>query len=541
MAFPEPAPRRTRAFALLAGLGLLALGLMCLEVAVRIAAVADDGYRVVDRAWAVLMLAADLFLAALGTGMALSVLRTTRPGAVPQPALVAPTREPVAILVSCFNETEDVVEQTLGCIAGMDYPAKHVYLVDDSTKAESVEAARKLADRYGATLVHRENRIGYKAGAINDLIPHLTEKYIALLDADSHAHESWLREVVPLMEQDETVALLQAPQAYGNLDLPVPRATSFQQAVFYEYICEGKSLVNAAFCCGTNVVLRRAALLDAEMDQGGRRTFFDESTVTEDFATTLRLHQRGWKTRYVNTRYVLGMGPETLEAYHTQQMRWALGTFQVAWRTLRTFLHSPRTLAPWQWWEYLLSCAYYLVGLVNFVFLLTPVLFLLAGLRPLRLDAALYVAFVLPYTGAMMCFFLMSMRLRGYGLKDVLLACVLSYGTFWTYTKALAAAVSGREHTFAVTPKGVGGRFPLKEMKMELALLAGNALAVGAGLARLVLVGWDSAYVINAFWAAYNVAMLGTIFLYFNRSITAPEREVLLSQAISRTSMKASA
>jgi len=51
----------------------------------------------------------------------------------------------------------------------MDYPAIHLYLLDDPTKEECRIAGQRLAARYGATLKQRTNRAGYKAGAINDL------------------------------------------------------------------------------------------------------------------------------------------------------------------------------------------------------------------------------------------------------------------------------------------------------------------------------------------------------------------------------------
>ena len=72
------------------------------------------------------------------------------------------------------------------------------------------------------------------------------------------------------------------------------------------------------FCCGSNVIIRRDALLSIGCTVKGRRHFFDETSVTEDFATSFRLHAKGWRTDYVNQPYVVGMGPETLPAYFTQ-------------------------------------------------------------------------------------------------------------------------------------------------------------------------------------------------------------------------------
>jgi cellulose synthase (UDP-forming) len=529
----EPSPRvsRSRSAALLGGVGLIVLTLVALEVSIRIVATFGPGYRLFDRIWAIAMLAADLFLALISTGFAVAVLRSAQQNTENHTFFARHTTAPVAVLIAAFNESEEVLELTIASTVAMDYPEKHVYLLDDSTKPASIEAARMLAERYGITLVHRVDRSGYKAGAINDLLPTLTEKYIALLDADSIPHESWLREVVPYLEDDPGLALVQAPQVYGNSSLPVARTASFQQSVFYEYICEGKSIANATFCCGTNVVLRRAALLSVETFENGRRMFFDETSLTEDFATSWRLHIGGWRTGYINLQFVLGMGPETLSAYFTQQMRWAEGTFGLLGEVVRTFVRNPRALKASQWWEYVLSSTYYWIGLVDLVFLLTPILFTLFKVQPLRVDASLYLFVVLPYTLATICFFLLTMRMRGKPVREVWLASVLSYGTFWTYVKAALVTVMGLKRAFAVTPKGVGGVLPLKALRVELALLVANVVAALEAFWHLGYYGPDLSYAANAFWATYNAAILGTLFLYFNRPVSIEERHLLFETA----------
>src|SRR6185295_5712470 len=134
----------------------------------------------------------------------------------------------------------------------------------------------------------------------------------------------------------------------------------------------------------SNVVMRRAALLSIECVVDGRHHFFDETSVTEDFATSVRLHAGGWKTAYVNQTYVVGMGPETLPAYFTQQMRWAMGTLAVGLRIFRQLLKKPGALRAGQWWEYLMSGTYYFVGFANFIFMLAPIAFMFFNVRPMR-------------------------------------------------------------------------------------------------------------------------------------------------------------
>src|SRR4029077_8559729 len=176
---------------------------------------------------------------------------------------------------------------------------------------------------------------------------------------------------------------------------------------------------NAMYCCGSNVVLRREALLSIEVAVNGRRHFFDEPSVTEDFATSLRLHASHWRTVFVNRTYVVGMGPETLAAYFTQQMRWAMGTLGVGRRALRLLLRTPRALSLGQWWEYLLSCSYYLIGIVNLDFILSPIAFIGLGVRPLRTISSLYLLVFLPYVATTVSFFFIGMKLRGHPVRAV--------------------------------------------------------------------------------------------------------------------------
>src|SRR5437867_2181398 len=142
-----------------------------------------------------------------------------------------------------------IAERWIGVLSGV------------SPRPECYEGTLRLAEKYGITLVHRTNRAGYKAGALNDLIPRLTEPYLAVLDADQRPAEGWLKEVIPYLEDDPRVAFVQLPQVYVNSEFRVARVTAYQQGPFYEYIGEGKSPSNAMFCCGSNVVLRRSALL----------------------------------------------------------------------------------------------------------------------------------------------------------------------------------------------------------------------------------------------------------------------------------------
>jgi cellulose synthase (UDP-forming) len=493
----------------------------------------DDSFSVFERLLAVALLWAEVFLCIHGVGYFMSVISVSRRERLCSPRLFAkPSRAPVAVLIAAFNESEEVLRETIASALALDYPAVRVYLLDDSTKEEHRAGAERLAEAFDIELVRRPTRDGYKAGAINDLLPRLTESYVAVLDADQRPVPSWLRDVVPLLEEDPGLAFVQAPQIYVNTaGLPVASAAAYQQAVFFEYICEGKALAEAMFCCGSNVVIRKAALFAVEKVVDGRRHFFDETSVTEDFATSINLHAAGWRTAYVNRRYVVGMAPETLPAYFTQQMRWAMGTLRAGLSLLRRLPMEPRLLTPGQWWQHLLSGTYYFVGFANFMFLITPMLFVFFDVRPLQADNTVYLWFFMGYIVFTMNMFYFGLRLRQYSIKRMWLATALSFVTFRVYMAAGLVALFGLKRAFGVTPKGVGGSIPLVKLWPELLMLAGNAATAGYGLLWMSRYGLDLAYGINTFWSFYHSILLSTLFVHFNRPAAIPERQLLLEPA----------
>lgn len=530
-AAPTDAPTRAAAARFLA-LATVTLTLLCLYMLFRAAVFLDPAYRPIDRAAALLLLMGEGFIFIHALGYLLSTVKARRFYTITAERFLSPYREPaVAVLVTSFNESPEVLEETLSTVAGLDYQRKGLYLVDDSTQEAARRGADALAARYGFTVVRRSNRRGYKAGAINDLLPRLAEPYLLILDADCRPVANLLGDIVPLLETDPALGFVQTPQFYeGTAGLPVAFAAGVQQAVFYEYICEGKSTSGAMFCCGTNVVFRREALQSIGRRVGERIECFDESSVTEDFATSLLLHQGGWRSLYYNRVYAYGMGPETLAAYFTQQMRWAIGTLGIFRRLLVEAVRRPRSLTLGQWWEYLLSCTYYFVGWANFGFVLMPVLFLLFDVRPLIADAAAYLAAFVPYFISSLLLFYSSMARRGYRVRHLWLGQVLGFNTLWVYMKAAVAAMLGRKRAFGVTPKGVGGKLPLRALWFQGSLLLLSYVAGVWGLLRILYLEHAAVVLINVVWAWYHVALLAVLFLYFNRPVEVAERPTVFER-----------
>jgi len=499
-----------RGFSLIIALGFFAIIALSIYLVFRGMAFLNPGYNWLDRVFAVFLLASECFLAIHTIGFLSSVTKSTKRYHVKEDHFfVRSDFVPVAVVVATYNEDPTLLEETLSAMVALDYPEKKLYLLDDSTNQGILTQTEALAKEYQFVYIHRTARRGYKAGALNDLISSIKEKYIAVFDADQKPMSTFLDETVSLLEEDTKLAFVQTPQYYSNTEKnAVAFGASYQQVVFYEYICEGKSVSNAMFSCGSNVVYRREALQSI----GG----FEEESVTEDFATGFKLHLDGWKSIYYNYVYVYGIGPESLSGYFTQQMRWAMGTLQGFRRLVSTFIKRPRALNTRQWWEYFLSSSYYCIGWVNFLLMLCPIVFLLADVRPLIANPLYYGAAFLPYFIFATSTFYFSMRRRGYKPIYLLIGQSLSLNAFWILMNAAIMAVFNIKRPFGVTPKGVSERVSIKYLLPQIIIIIASLVAMAVGIYK-VFNGYGLAMIINILWAGYHVVLLSMIF-YFNRS-----------------------
>ncbi|RQD66506.1 MAG: glycosyltransferase [Desulfonatronovibrio sp. MSAO_Bac4] len=450
---------------------------------------------------------------------------------------------PVAIIVSSYREPLEVVEDTLISFYNLTYPNKRIYFLDDTRydlkdwKPGEAEAYRHkiddLCERIGVNLFRRRWR-GAKAGMINDFLEFLDgkppdgfeftsyvegegkkpgdEKYIIVFDADQNPFPDFVETLVSRMEANPRVAFIQTPQYYSNFEYNrVARASGLQQAVFYEYICEGKSMQDAMFCCGTNVIFRREALSDV----GG----FDESSVTEDFATSLKFHLKGWHSAYLNKVSAFGDGPEDLGGYFKQQFRWSLGTVGLFRTIVGRFLKNPRELPVYKWWEYMLSGTHYFVGLVMMVLVISPVLFILFNIPTYFARPEIYFMFYTPYIILTFSLFAWSLTQRHYRISEVITGVLLQAICFPVYAKASILAVFGYRGTFKTTPKGRSLSLPIYALwpQIGLALLCLTAM-IWAGMRAYYEQEFILALIVNAFWCFYHFLILSSV-IYFNQPL----------------------
>lgn len=463
-------------------------------------------YEPIEKVMALGLLVCELFFAVNGIGYIFWITRSKKYKSSHDQYLTKLSSSSVACLLPVCDEPIETISETVASVCAMRYENKQIYILDDSSKEESKRNISELAKASGVTLIRRKNRRHYKAGNINNALKQINADYIAVFDADQRPALDFLQDIVPLLDKDAGVALVQTPQDYENSDSLIAHAAALQNALFYEYIAESKDVTGSMFCCGTNFVMRLKAL--REIDG------FDTATITEDFATTLKLHARGWKTRFHDKLYVMGQGPETLGEYLKQYSRWATGTLQVLRAAAKMLVTNPRALSPKQWFEYWLSCSYYLSGLVNFYLLLLPAAYMLFGVNLIRGNPLMYLLLFFVVFMSFWSFFLFTSIKRGYPARQLITVCArLETCKFYVYTKAFFSALLGLKPSFQVTDKGGSRQLDWSYLTVPLIVLGLNALSVLIGLYRLGVV-FHPYLAINVFWSAYNVWQLSAIIQY---------------------------
>jgi cellulose synthase (UDP-forming) len=496
-----------------------------------------NDYRWYEYALAVLLLMAEMFLIMHGCGYMSEIIRVANHPNQLNPDLEPIDHPPLAVVVASYKEPLDVLEETLSCFNSIAYKNAYLYLLDDTRYADQPNNAalqqykldiEALCERMGINLF-RHKWHHAKAGLINDFIYHqigqpregsdLTvfhrtppaggEKYIAIFDADQNPIPSFADPVLGHMEDRADLAFIQTPQYYTNFENNmVARAAGLQQAVFYEFICEGKGTHDSMMCCGTNVVFRMEAL----MDIGG----FEEGSVTEDFATSLSLHMKHWASQYFHHVIAFGLGPEDLGGYFKQQYRWALGSMGVFKEVARAFWKAPTALPAGQWSEYLLSGSYYCIGFVYLIMGLCPVLYILFKVPSYFAKPEMYLMFFIPYFFLTLIAFYSTLGQRHYRVRDVLLGQILIVNSAPVYIRAVIDALLNRKKPFEITPKGESNALPLNQLKIYLICGAINLTALIWGSLRIYYSPNQAApLTANMIWCLYHFVIVNFIF-YFN-------------------------
>ncbi|MDR3032426.1 MAG: glycosyltransferase [Kitasatospora sp.] len=241
------------------------------------------------------------------------LVRSWRPQEYPTVDVFLPVcGEPIEILHNTWTHVREMADH----YPGLCMP----YVLDDSASPELEAMAADFGFRYGT----RPNRGWYKkAGNLHFGFGNSDGEYILILDADFTPRADLLNELLPHLDADPKLGIVQSPQYFRVLDSQswVERGAGAVQELFYRSVQVSRQARDGAICVGSCAVYRRSAL-----EENGGTTLIEHS---EDVHTGFDLRRLGWGLRYVPLALATGVCPDTAGAFYNQQYRWCSGSMSL--------------------------------------------------------------------------------------------------------------------------------------------------------------------------------------------------------------------
>lgn len=387
----------------------------------------------------------------------------------PRPAGKFADPPAVTVQLPLYNEMY-VVERLLEAVAAIRYPRDRfqIQVLDDSTDETQRICRRKIAELRARfpdldlEYVHRAERAGFKAGALEHGLRTAKGEILLIFDADFVPEPSVLERTIDHFV-DPRVAVVQC--RWDHLNREFSSLTEVQALMLDgHFIMEhaGRNRSGRFFNFnGTAGLWRRAAIADA----GG----WQHDTLTEDMDLSYRAQLRGWRFVYLPEVAAPAELPVEMQAFKTQQFRWAKGSIQVARKLLPRILGSGASFAQKSeaFFHLTNNFAYPLLLLLSLLLLPNLVLRTSHGVREvLLIDLPLFFGTTLSIAS----FYLLSEReialLSGARrrfawstLRRLPLVLAIGIGLCVNQTRAVLEALWGRETEFVRTPKhGIEGR-----------------------------------------------------------------------------------
>jgi cellulose synthase/poly-beta-1,6-N-acetylglucosamine synthase-like glycosyltransferase len=238
----------------------------------------------------------------------------------------------VTIQLPVFNEMY-VVDRLLASVSALDYPQDkmQIQLLDDSTD-ETVEICRAgieslKARGFDAEHIHRTDRTGYKAGALENGTRFAKGEYLLILDADFVPNPDLLQETIHYFSDDK-IGMIQT--RWGHLNRTFNVLTRIQ-AMFLDGHLEleqtARNRSGRFFTFnGTGGIWRKSCIADA----GG----WEHDTLTEDMDLSYRAQLKGWRFIFLNDVETPAELPVDMDGFKSQQHRWTKGSIQVCKKVL---------------------------------------------------------------------------------------------------------------------------------------------------------------------------------------------------------------
>src|SRR5688572_21678778 len=375
-------------------------------------------------------------------------------GRMPVPAGVQESLPTVTIQLPIYNEMY-VADRLIDAVCQIEYPREllEIQVLDDSTdETQSVaeQAVRRNAARgVDITYIHRTDRSGYKAGALDAALKVAKGEFVAIFDADFIPTHDFLTRTVPFFT-DPQVAMVQA--RWGHINQDYSLLTKIQSILLDgHFVLEhgGRNRAGLFFNFnGTAGIWRRTAITDA----GG----WQHDTLTEDLDLSYRAQLRGWRFVFLPDLIAPAEVPVEMNSFKSQQHRWAKGSIQTCLKLLPRILRSnvPLGVKAEAFFHLTANFNYPLMCVLSVLMAPSMVIrFNMGWYEMLLIDVPLFLA----ATASVANFYMVCQRELHADwmtrLKYLPFLMSIGIGLAVNNTKAVFEAVFNRQSEFARTPK----------------------------------------------------------------------------------------
>src|SRR4249920_2805073 len=361
----------------------------------------------------------------------------------------------VTIQLPIFNEMY-VVDRLIDAVCAIDYPREklEIQVLDDSTD-ETCGIAQLAVQRWATrgfdiVYLHRSDRTGFKAGALDAGLKVAKGQFIAIFDADFVPTSDFLRGTVPYFTVNDRLAVVQA--RWGHLNDDYSLLTRVQAILLDGHFVLEHGARNRAGLFfnfnGTSGVWRRTAIADG----GG----WQHDTLTEDLDLSYRTQLRGWKFLFLPDLVTPAEVPVEMNAFKSQQHRWAKGSIQTCRKVLPYLLQSnlPFKVKAEAFFHLTANFNYLLMVLLSILMLPAMIVrYSMGWTEMLLIDVPLFAAATL----SVFNFYLISQR-ETYPdwrsrVRTLPMVLAVGIGLAVNNSKAVIEAMMGHTSEFARTPK----------------------------------------------------------------------------------------
>ncbi len=287
------------------------------------------------------------------------------------PDVSEPKTYPVfTVQLPLFNE-QYVAERIIKGAIDIDYPKDklEIQVLDDSTD-ETLTISQKCVDEYrkagyNIKLIHRTKRTGQKGGALREALDKAEGDFIVIYDSDFIPAKNIVRDTLPYFLNDSKTGMVQTRWGHINSTYSIltrAQAVAIDTHFMVDQIARYGEGLFFNFN-GTAGVWRKECIYDAGNWQ--------DDTLTEDMDLSYRAKLKGWKFHYVKDIENPAELPVQVNAYKSQQFRWAKGSLQTAIKISKQVLSSKASLK--QKFQAIMHMTYYSVHpllVLNVLFIL---------------------------------------------------------------------------------------------------------------------------------------------------------------------------